>query len=1014
MRLYILYITTITWLIISPILTYSNQIIGETVICASDRNDQTYQSENPYVQYKWSVIGGTIVGSDDAHSVSVNWYLSGTKRIDLITWGPPELVPCDYANSNDPSTVGSIESCYDQNPTIQKNITIEVEGTMTLDNTADGDLCPGDNAGSSTASVTSPATFLRWERQLVDGTYEQVTTNSTLTYINLSSSTRYRAVARVNNFNCGTITRDFWVGISEAPQPNQISGERVLFSQTPADGEIRLNSSLDAEVAFWEKKVGDREWVSVGNAGSWTYSYNEVFNDNTKFRAVLENNCGVRVRSDEITLTVRDVQRENSIRTAAFDNSGKYSESINYFDQFGESLQIQTRQFSSDSILISQSVKDQFNRTVLTGLTAPTEFSEFVYFPDFILDQNGETYSADDIGEPLDQTTRNTLGWYFSSNNDMEEHVPQSAYPYSQIEYYNDGTGEIKRSAGPGEVLRMGSGHEVYSRILGVSTELDEYLELRNKIFSITNGPTTMADQAIQSVTIDQDGNMAVSFADRSENVLMTAREGDWLTSTGAQFETSDGVGAFYLIESSAANLSASATLKNVRTGDATTYGAGNTGILPAGLYTVSASNALTISPNTPGYGFGDISWNFYDDAGRLRVSIAPNGVKEILENGIDSYSGDELDNLPFATYYTYNHQGWLLSTQETDAGTTEYLYRRDGSIRFSQNEQQQVDGKFSYTDYDNLGRPIESGEYSGSQVFGTSLNALLENRGFNTWSGADKKDWVKTYYDLSDPDIASKTSLPLNQEFVMSAVSWTENENIITWYSYDEQGRVTWMAQRPKALNHTFVINYDYDFLGNVLQVGFQSYLAGTPLDEFYHYYTYDADKRLSSVYTSLRGDLDQASLRSSSEAELQAHYDYYLHGPLKRIELGGNLQGIDFVYNIQGWLKQINHPDPDQDPGGDGTNNFSKDAFGMILNYYENNMSNLFGISQADLKPDPLKFHGLELNDLEPTSLAAVFDYLKPTTTLREYSAANPQYLEQLKKWRADQPAKVKGGEK
>ena len=83
------------------------------------------------------------------------------------------------------------------------------------------------------------------------------------------------------------------------------------------------------------------------------------------------------------------------------------------------------------------------------------------------------------------------------------------------------------------------------------------------------------------------------------------------------------------------------------------------------------------------------------------------------------------------------------------------------------------------------------------------------------------------------------------------------------------------------------------------------------------------------------------------------------------------------------------------------------------MILNYYENNMSNLFGISQADLKPDPFKFHGLEPNDLEPTSLAAVFDYLKPTTTLREYSAANPQYLQQMKEWRENRLSEEKGGD-
>ena len=38
----------------------------------------------------------------------------------------------------------------------------------------------------------------------------------------------------------------------------------------------------------------------------------------------------------------------------------------------------------------------------------------------------------------------------------------------------------------------------------------------------------------------------------------------------------------------------------------------------------------------------------------------------------------------------------------------------------------------------------------------------------------------------------------------------------------------------------------------------------------------------------------------------------DFYVHGPLKNTSLGQNIQDIDYVYNINGWLKSINNPIP------------------------------------------------------------------------------------------------------
>ena len=68
-------------------------------------------------------------------------------------------------------------------------------------------------------------------------------------------------------------------------------------------------------------------------------------------------------------------------------------------------------------------------------------------------------------------------------------------------------------------------------------------------------------------------------------------------------------------------------------------------------------------------------------------------------------------------------------------------------------------------------------------------------------------------------------------------------------------------------------------------------------------------------------------------------ASYEYYAHGPLKRTVLGEDkVQGLDYTYTLQGWLKGINHPGLTGDPGQDGvgSSKVGRDAFGMSLGYY------------------------------------------------------------------------------
>ncbi len=162
---------------------------------------------------------------------------------------------------------------------------------------------------------------------------------------------------------------------------------------------------------------------------------------------------------------------------------------------------------------------------------------------------------------------------------------------------------------------------------------------------------------------------------------------------------------------------------------------------------------------------------------------------------------------------------------------------------------------------------------------------------------------------------------------------------------------------------------------------------------DQFIHRYDYDAENRIKTVDTSVDGIIwDQ-----------DAKYFYYDHGPLARVELGQNqVQGLDYAYTLQGWLKGINSNTlhPDRDMGRDGKNggnnpnaSFARDVYGLSLAYFENDykpidqanhwaaVTSRFEASLAgsDLKGDRYNLYNGNIGSMvntisDPTDMSAV----------------------------------------
>lgn len=327
--------------------------------------------------------------------------------------------------------------------------------------------------------------------------------------------------------------------------------------------------------------------------------------------------------------------------------------------------------------------------------------------------------------------------------------------------------------------------------------------------------------------------------------------------------------------------------------------------------------------------GYHHYTLYYYDRAGNLIKTVPPKGVDLLDISQPIVLQRKVQNNHTFITDYQYNSIKQLMRQNTPDGNETRYYYNRIGQLRFSQNAKQALDGTYSYTKYDPLGRIIEIGQSTQDVA---NISTHTENPVFPILYN-NQRTW--TIYSISIGLTYLDDGVSL-QRYLQNRVSYTlfdedgdlstAGDRVITSYSYDPHGNVEWLAQDIPGLGRQYVA-YTYDLVsGNVLQV---KYNEGRK-DQFYHRYGYDADNRITLVETSPDGKL----------WDKDGSYSYYKHGPLRRMNLGEDkLQGIDYTYTIHGWLKAVNHASlaVANDPGADNqSNRFAPDAFGMQLNYF------------------------------------------------------------------------------
>ena len=373
----------------------------------------------------------------------------------------------------------------------------------------------------------------------------------------------------------------------------------------------------------------------------------------------------------------------------------------------------------------------------------------------------------------------------------------------------------------------------------------------------------------------------------------------------------------------------------------------------------------------------------YYDQAGNLVQTVPPNGVEPLSQEELVKVQGyrkgtEDNPTYPdhtFLTQYSYNSINQVISQTSPDTEEKKFWYDQLGRLVLSQDGRQAPKSLYSYTIYDKLGRIVEVGEKESPLL----PEDMSEKAYSNSYEGATNTfiDWINennrsslsqithTYYDdaaFTIPAFDNESQDELRTR--VATVTFEENAdgNLSTYdyashYSYDVTGNVKTLIQEITDLhdiNQGYKrIDYDYDYIsGNVHAVYYQ---RGKP-DQFTHRYEYDDNNRLIEVESSLV-ETEAGGMLWDREAV----YEYYLHGPLARVEIGDDgVQGCDYAYTLQGWIKGVNSNGlvAEKDMGQDGSTSengggenpnqtVARDALGYTLSYFEGDYQSISGNS-------------------------------------------------------------------
>jgi RHS repeat-associated protein len=356
----------------------------------------------------------------------------------------------------------------------------------------------------------------------------------------------------------------------------------------------------------------------------------------------------------------------------------------------------------------------------------------------------------------------------------------------------------------------------------------------------------------------------------------------------------------------------------------------------------------LTASSDT-GTGKGYTGWlstyYIYDDLGQLRCVVQPRGVELLLANSwnLAALSGEILNEQCFR--YEYDKKGRMIIKKVPGAGAVMMVYDYRDRLVMTQDSSLRAQGKWMYTKYDSLSRPVLTGLWTeantrsyheGQAANSTNYPAPSSNYEELTGTFYDDYAWRSSYSNpLSSSRstsydsyllTASDATWPYPQAVTQTAqlkgmVTGTRTKVLGTstyLYSvsfYDEKARVV-QAQSINVSGGTDIVTTQYSFSGAPLISIVKNEKSGTNSQTsiLLTRTTYDELWRVSKTEKRIsNSNVNSGTMPSAWETI--AVNEYNALGQVKQKKLGTDpvnspdpLETLSYEYNIRGWLLGMN----------------------------------------------------------------------------------------------------------
>ena len=238
--------------------------------------------------------------------------------------------------------------------------------------TADATVCSGSNAGILTLSGQT-GNILRWESS-IDNFVNIVSianTTTTLSYLNLTQSTKYRAVVKDGtcpeaNSSPATIT------VTNSTVPGAVTSDAAVC--TGSNGGTLTLSGHTGSIVRWESSVDN--FVTIINIANTTLTQNfSNLTQTTKYRAVVKNGVCLEANSSAATITVSNNTVAGSVSSDATVCFGINSGTLTLSGQTGSILRWES---SIDNFVNSMPIANTTTTQNYLNLTLTTKYRAVV------------------------------------------------------------------------------------------------------------------------------------------------------------------------------------------------------------------------------------------------------------------------------------------------------------------------------------------------------------------------------------------------------------------------------------------------------------------------------------------------------------------------------------------------------------------------------------------------------------------------------------------------------------